>query len=350
MNISPEPARATGGERLDRRSAQARQDSWAAEMDRALFAAHPAAAVVPAAAHRDPDAGPAPRAHADWARGARDERVDGNAAAATAATGKPGSGPAPRADADQARGASNEQVDGTASAPAMMAQPHNTAPDTPLAPAVESGARVASQQLAPAGRAAGAGQAGAMAARPALALPQSAAAPAAGAPGLSWQQVPPASGAALAVAPAQRPVPGPQSVTTAQFASAAGPQPLSSLAEQSAGGGAPLAEEWGAADDAGARAAAALPDEYAQRLLHLFQDQGQVQAWIRDAALSPEQAQVVAQALAEQLAAQGGRLSALTVNGRPVPTPGRPQFYRHGRDAGAVPFTAGDIALFQGDE
>jgi hypothetical protein len=88
-------------------------------------------------------------------------------------------------------------------------------------------------------------------------------------------------------------------------------------------GGAQADAAMASAMEQDAPAAAGEPDggdtqAYAQRLLHIYQDQNQVQAWIRDAALAPAHIAAVAQALAGQLSAQGTRLSALTVNGRAV--------------------------------
>jgi hypothetical protein len=57
-------------------------------------------------------------------------------------------------------------------------------------------------------------------------------------------------------------------------------------------------------------------EEYAQRLLHIYRTQDEVRAWIRDARLAEGQIGAVARALASEVAFQGARLSTLTVNGR----------------------------------
>lgn len=74
-------------------------------------------------------------------------------------------------------------------------------------------------------------------------------------------------------------------------------------------------ESAAAAQDAGA-AAADEDDQYARRLLHVYQDQDGIQAWLRDAALTPGQAASVAAALAGELAGEGQSLAALTINGK----------------------------------
>ncbi|MTV41460.1 hypothetical protein [Duganella radicis] len=59
-------------------------------------------------------------------------------------------------------------------------------------------------------------------------------------------------------------------------------------------------------------------EEYAQRLLHIYRDGAEVQAWVRDAALTQSQTQALAQNLAGELGSTGAQLAALTVNGRRV--------------------------------
>jgi hypothetical protein len=48
----------------------------------------------------------------------------------------------------------------------------------------------------------------------------------------------------------------------------------------------------------------------------VYQDQDGIQAWLRDAALTPGQAASVAAALAGELAGDGQSLAALTINGK----------------------------------
>lgn len=59
-------------------------------------------------------------------------------------------------------------------------------------------------------------------------------------------------------------------------------------------------------------------DQYASAKLHLYQDASGVQAWIRDAALLPAQAQLVALGMARELGMSGARLNAVTLNGKKI--------------------------------
>jgi hypothetical protein len=63
---------------------------------------------------------------------------------------------------------------------------------------------------------------------------------------------------------------------------------------------------------------AASDDTYGQRQMHVFHGADGVQAWVRDAGLSPAQVLLLGTAIASELGTTGNRLSALTVNGRKV--------------------------------
>lgn len=78
------------------------------------------------------------------------------------------------------------------------------------------------------------------------------------------------------------------------------------------------------------RAARNEAEEIAARQMHLYRAGDGVHAWIRDAALSEGQARLVAQAMALELRASGGRLQAMTVNGKVL------QLAHPAREAGDV--------------
>jgi hypothetical protein len=69
---------------------------------------------------------------------------------------------------------------------------------------------------------------------------------------------------------------------------------------------------------AAAEAEQAPVDEYASRLLHLYHGAGGVQAWVRDAALDAAQSVLLARGMAQEISSAGGRLSALTINGKKI--------------------------------
>lgn len=76
-----------------------------------------------------------------------------------------------------------------------------------------------------------------------------------------------------------------------------------------------------------ARPAPGEAQDFAARQMHLYRGSDGVHAWIRDAALSEGQGRLVAQAVALELRAAGGRLKAMTVNGKVL------QLAGHGSDA-----------------
>ena len=65
-----------------------------------------------------------------------------------------------------------------------------------------------------------------------------------------------------------------------------------------------------------ARPAPGETQDFAARQMHLYRGSDGVHAWIRDAALSEGQGRLVAQAVALELRTAGGRLKAMTVNGK----------------------------------
>lgn len=104
-------------------------------------------------------------------------------------------------------------------------------------------------------------------------------------------------------------------VAGVRAASPAGMWGLSQAASQ----GKPLTAHAGDGEAAEAPATGGEAPEaepFAERQLHLYQGADGVQAWIRDADLSQMRAQLVAQALNNELNAAGLKLKTLTVNGR----------------------------------
>lgn len=65
-----------------------------------------------------------------------------------------------------------------------------------------------------------------------------------------------------------------------------------------------------------ARPAPGETQDFAARQMHLYRGSDGVHAWIRDATLSEGQGRLVAQAVALELRAAGGRLKAMTINGK----------------------------------
>lgn len=66
------------------------------------------------------------------------------------------------------------------------------------------------------------------------------------------------------------------------------------------------------------RPQAGASDQYTSAKLHLYQDVSGVQAWIRDAALLPAQAELVALSMARELGMSGTKLNAVTLNGKKI--------------------------------
>jgi hypothetical protein len=333
MNIKPEMADSQLPDRLDRRNAQARHDRWALEMDRALFAAAPAPVRQPGLfAWQSASESPTP------ARAVAHDAVRG------AAPGQAGSAPAPGADRDTPH-RPDDDAGVTDASPAAAVTPFAAAPAAAPATTPDgvqpSSAPVAAGPAAQAMRTAGTAQPQAMSAP--AALPQTGSAGAVATPGMpppgmdvtgaASPQTMVAAAAAAAAANAMAPAEDaavPDAAAHARVLPAAGGAALfAPLPEESASrAGVPGEDEGGAETRTGAEPTAESGEDYAERLLHLYEHDGDVQAWIRDAQLQPAQARAVAQALAMQLSVQGTRLAALTINGRDVELsaePGRAQ-------------------------
>lgn len=325
MHIKTETAGSTAPELLDRRNAQARHDRWALEMDKALFSAVPPAG--------DPVRQPGQFAWQTASGSTTPARTHAEGGAA-----RPTSSAAPE-QAAIGHSESRERDDtvphdgGVVTDLRRPAQPAGAEAEAPVS------AAAAPSRPAVADRAAVPGMAA-----PAPRIT------AAAAPHVTDPALPPAA-AVGAIAPGAASVQGfAQPLQTLAMGGAAAaamrsetapamPAMLPPMPESGAGSfaarpervagmpGANLLEESTEAA-AGARPpASAADEEYAQRVLHLYQQNGDVQAWIRDAQLQPSQAGALAQALAMQLSAQGTRLATLTINGREVelPTEDRPQ-------------------------
>jgi hypothetical protein len=138
-----------------------------------------------------------------------------------------------------------------------------------------------------------------------------------------WVAALAAGGASLSPSPSQQAAPAatallsraPAAGLQLALASAAPPPPTGATAEAASGQEAPAAE-------APAPGLAPEGEEYARSLLHVFRAEDGVHAWLRDASLSGEQVRRVASAMAGELALAGTPLSALTVNGRRILSPG----------------------------
>lgn len=63
-------------------------------------------------------------------------------------------------------------------------------------------------------------------------------------------------------------------------------------------------------------------DDYAARLLHVYQGADGVQAWVRDAGIGAAQSLLLARGMADELNNAGSRLSELTVNGKKIVSDG----------------------------
>ena len=63
-------------------------------------------------------------------------------------------------------------------------------------------------------------------------------------------------------------------------------------------------------------------DDYAARLLHVYQGADGVQAWVRDAGIGAAQSLLLARGMADELNHVGTRLSELTVNGKKIVSAG----------------------------
>jgi hypothetical protein len=290
-------------ELLDRRQAQARHDLWAIEMDKALFSA-----TVPPAedtvrqpgqfAWQSPHGSPTPvRMHA------------GDGAAPPAAPGASGSARAEDKEPD-----GTAQQDAAAAAAARSAAPAASRQNEAAAPVTAASSQPAAAAAAVAAPVAASSAALAFALVPVAGQGIAATAGVAAAVQLGAAEGPGSGQAAQA--------PAANAVAESPMQAAVASLPQASMAEGSAAlFAAPQEEAPTEAAPGGKPPASGADEEYAQRVLHMYQQNGDVQAWIRDAQLQPNQAGALAQALALQLSAQGTRLTTLTINGREVELP-----------------------------
>jgi hypothetical protein len=342
MNIKAEMADSPLPDRLDRRNAQARHDRWALEMDRALFAVAPAPVRQPGAyAWQSPSESPtlartaahdivrhAAPGHAGFAHARDEDRAE---------SVQP-EGPAAVVAASNAV-ALREAGTGTDASAEPATIPPTAAPAPAAAAAPAAGPMSAARGAAlPSATPPVAGSAGPSASAAGTAPPQ---------PVFTTSGVPQwgNGGVITATGTPLAGIGGTDAASLRTAIAAASPSALDqaasfSVPETAAGsrllaagnGAAPFASlpagadrAADASDEEGPRSAGIgtgidgeSGEEYAQRLLHLYEHDGDVQAWIRDAELQPTQARAVAQALAMQLAVQGTRLATLTINGRAV--------------------------------
>lgn len=311
MHINAEAAGSPAPEIVDRRNAQARHERWALEMDKALFSALPPAAGDPVRqpgqyAWQNASGSPTPlRPHAEGGQ-AR---------------------PAGQEQAGIAHQKSQDRDDTVPQDAGMVMGSHAPAQPEPAALEASVSAASAASQPAMVDRtqvsAPVAPVSGPAVPAPAAAAAAIATLAAAGEQGFSQPVQPLAMGARGVSALAGETVPAAQP-PVAEPGEASFALPPGRPAGMA---GAGMDEGQMDAAPGGRPTASAADEDYAQRVLHMYQQNGDVQAWIRDAQLQPNQASALAQALAMQLSAQGTRLATLTINGREVelPTEDRPQ-------------------------
>ncbi|ATQ74325.1 hypothetical protein CR152_07240 [Massilia violaceinigra] len=302
------------GARLDRRDAEARQDRWMQQLERAAFDAvakpdNPR--VQRAAAPGAPAAASPPQAQVQAQAVKQAEAANAQPAAHEAASGVAARGPASEAPADAcgqprasaaspAARAAGTRASGAAPDAVQAAQPGqpdtDAVPHSPVHAMLAASAPATPEEVNPAPAAV---------ATPAAFVAQAYALAGAGAVARSGTMAP-GSPAAMAVtaasaAPAAAPAFGFGPFGAQPEAAPAAPQE-----QAEAGHGAPE------------RHAAGEPEQYAKTLMHVYRDNDGVHAWLRDAALSQNQVRAVAQAMAGEFARSGTPLAALTVNGRKI--------------------------------
>jgi hypothetical protein len=270
-------------ERLDRQDAQARQDRWMLELERAALAS--SAKKLRGGKPRD-EAAAAPQAPLQPA-----DAEPASATAAARATGGSGSAGA-QTGADAARPGSYAQA-GAMPLPALRMAASPAGGADAMAAAVPTGMP-------------------AVAAVPATAAPSSVTAAAAGAIDTSARRHAGASLSAFGWTAAPAP----------DHAAQAGVD----MAGRAASGAAPMAD--------GA--------QFDKRLMHLFAGPDGTHAYIRDAELGAAQARSVAAALGAALADSGQALAALTVNGKRISLLNK---HAPGAVPASVPFNLQPLAL-----
>lgn len=311
-------AASPAGARLDRRDAEARQDRWMQQLERAAFDAvakpdtpHEKRGVSADAAPAAADAPGAGALLKPVAGGAHQVRAASAAMAPAAAGARPAAaGPqaadAPAAQAGAPAGAARARAADGASAPAQGAQPDSAAASQGPLPALPAQQRAAAPQGELNALAALAGATPAVFAVNTYALAAGVVAASAlrpGAPG-----VPGVPGAATALPPASM---------AAGAAPALGTGPSAAQAEAE-GAPAPSEEQAEAGHGAPEQHAAGEAEQYTKSLLHVYRDNQGVHAWLRDAALDGGQVRAVAQAMAGELARSGTPLAALSINGKKI--------------------------------
>lgn len=344
MNIDKNMTDGVQQDRFDRRNAHARHEAWATEMDKLLFSAAPAPA-VPA---------PAPNVAADLPRRPVPPYQDGGNATvamrADAGRGIRERAPAPGAHdvagpyADDAN-AADGVTDAAGMAATWRADTASMRTDQAVTSSAPSPSTTSVMAAATSGPASPATEIGSGGSSAADAVMGESVSPNAGTSSVMRVASMPPAGAMTSAAnatsttnTANATAPAAGLEPPAATASAITGTPATHAARSMASGrpgtpvptydAHPMSDMQEAADiddagDAGGATGRRGPaivssgEDYAERLLHLYQEDGQVRAWIRDAALQPQQARAVAQALALQLSAQGNRLAALTINGRP---------------------------------
>ena len=299
INLDASRAASAAPMRIDRQDSDARQHRWMFEMDKAMFAS----GVKPDTSQAHGEADPAPRTpHVDSemapTRALATSTVARLPAMHAQRAGRTDESPAP---------AAASPLHGLVAAPATSHAPAQAQAQAPAQ--VESQARAST----PVGRAAHGGaskQAMVASVKAGVALAHAAAAPGAlampfGAHGVSsLAGSPGASAGAVATTPN---APAAALVERAFVALAAA---ATEAAQQDVTG-----------SESEAAQAAPQPGEaptFEERLLHVYLANDGVHAYIRDASLHSGQLQAVAQALAAELAGNGPKLAAITINGKAV--------------------------------
>jgi hypothetical protein len=301
MAINLEPSQGASAPlagRLDRQDAEARQDRWMMELERAMFSS--GAKKQRAALPQQAD-GPAQQ---ESVRPAGAEAVA--AIAGRRAAGAASAAPAEGRDAETPQAAS---AAAGRTAGVQAAQDDSVERDTAAPHAGGQGGLAAGLALP------GHAPAGAQTLAAATGAEEGAAASA------SAVDVAAGASARLAAAAGSAQEMSVQTVQTVQAtqqltASLAGP---GQAAEPVLDGGTPagLGPEMAEQADTGA-AARAEPTEFDKRLMHLYAGPDGMHAYIRDAELGAAQMRSVAAALSTELAASGQSLTTLTVNGKRI--------------------------------
>ncbi len=285
--------------RLDRRDAEARQDRWMSELEKAI---------VSSISKQQPAPAPAPRAHAEPGSRSALGKVAATASTHPALTAQQRSQAQAAAshrasdeEAQSARGRSQRNAPDSALAPEEDRVAADQSNDTDAVPAAVVQARATAAITQHGANVELPAALGVAVSDTAQALPgQSPVAPFAAAPNASGGD---------AEASASLATPGRRAVSIGITAQG---QPQVRSEPQTAGVDAPEIPAGAGGHEAGE----AQPFE--KRAMHLYQANDGVHAWIRDADLQSHQLRAVAQAMSAELATSGKTLAALTINGKPV--------------------------------